>query len=116
LAAYPFVDAKLRNAPLYWLVLVPLVLVFAKGEGAVSSILRAKPMLMLASLSMPVYMIHQMAIGMLLHRLPLLPYHVMLFVCLLAVLVAGWLIDRFFLRQIGRVADNNLRKSAFILI
>ena len=95
LAAYPLVDAKLRNAPLYWLVLVPLVLVFAKGEGAVSSVLRTKPMLMLASLSMPVYMIHQMAIGILLHRLPLLSYHVMLFICLLSVLVAGWLIDRF---------------------
>ena len=115
LAAYPYVDAKLRNAPLYWIVLVPLVLVFAKGDGAVSSVLRAKPMLMLASLSMPMYMIHQMAIGILLHRLPLFSYHMMLFVCLLAVLVAGWLIDRFFLRQIGRV-DNNLRKSAFILI
>ena len=70
---------------------------------------------MLASLSMPVYMVHQMAIGILLHRLPELPSVVMLFICLLSVLVVSWLIDRFFLRPLAK-SDNNLRKSTFILI
>ena len=115
LAVYPAVDAKLRNAPMYWLVLVPLILVFAKEQGFVSSLLRRKPMLLLASLSMPVYMIHQLAIGILLHRLPEVPVVVMLFVCLLSVLVLSWLIDRFFLRPLAK-SDNNLRKSTFILI
>ncbi len=115
LAIYPVVDAKFRNAPMYWLVLVPLILVFAKGQGIVSSFLRRRPMLMLASLSMPVYMVHQMTIGILLHRLPELPSVVMLFICLLLVLVVCWLIDLFFLRQLAAV-DNNLKKSTFILI
>ena len=115
LAIYPVVDAKFRNAPMYWLVLVPLILVFAKGQGIVSSFLRRRPMLMLASLSMPVYMVHQMTIGILLHRLPELPSVVMLFICLLLVLVVSWLIDLFFLRQLATV-DNNLKKSTFILI
>ena len=115
LALYPVVDAKFRNAPMYWLVLVPLILVFAKEQGFVSSLLRCKPMLMLASLSMPVYMVHQLAIGILLHCLPELPTVVMLFICLLSVLVVSWLIDRFFLRPLAK-SDNNLKKSTFIFI
>jgi peptidoglycan/LPS O-acetylase OafA/YrhL len=115
LAFYPVVDAKFRNAPMFWLVLVPFILVFAKGQGIVSSFLRRSPMLMLASLSMPVYMVHQMTIGILLHRLPQLPTVVMLFICLLSVLVVSWLIDLFFLRQLVK-KDNNLKKSTFILI
>ena len=115
LAFYPVVDAKFRNAPMHWLVLVPFILVFAKEQGFVSSLLRRRPMLMLASLSMPVYMVHQMAIGILLHRLPELPSVVMLFICLLSVLVVSWLIDRFFLRPLAK-SDNNLKKSTFILI
>lgn len=115
LAVYPVADAKLRNAPMYWLVLVPLILVFSKEQGFVSSLLRRRPMLTLASLSMPVYMIHQMAIGILQHRLPEMPAVAMLFVCLLVVLVLSWLIDRFFLRPLA-VADNNIGKSTFILI
>ena len=115
LAVYPVADAKLRNAPMYWLVLVPLILVFSKEQGFVSSLLRRRPMLTLASLSMPVYMIHQMTIGILQHRLPEMPAVAMLFVCLLVVLVLSWLIDHFFLRPLA-VADNNIGKSTFILI
>lgn len=115
LAIYPVVDAKFRNAPMYWLVLAPLILVFAKEQGIVSSLLRRRPMLMLASLSMPVYMVHQMTIGILLYRLPELPGFVMLFICILSVLVVSWLIDQFFLRHLTKV-DNNLKKSTFIHI
>lgn len=36
LAVYPFTDAKLRNAPLYWLVLLPFIYVFPAAGAAVS--------------------------------------------------------------------------------
>lgn len=102
LAAYPFVDEKLRNAPLYWLVLVPVILVFSKEQGTLSRLLKMKPMLMLASLSMPVFMTHQMLIGILLHWLPYMSPIVMLFLCVFVVLTVSWLIDRLVLRQIGK--------------
>ena len=103
LVLYSYMDAKFRNAPLYWLVLIPLILVFAKEQGILSSCLRRKPMLLLASLSMPLFMTHQMLTGILVYRLPDLPVVVMLFVCILVTLAVGWFIDRFFLRQIGRI-------------
>ncbi len=103
LVLYPYVDAKFRNAPLFWLVLAPLILVFAKEQGCVSSWLRRKPMLFLSSLSMPLFMTHQMLTGILIRRLPELPTVAMLFVCILVVLVVSWCIDRFFLRQIERM-------------
>ena len=103
LVLYPYMDAKFRNAPLYWLVLIPLILVFAKEQGILSSWLRRKPMLLLASLSMPLFMTHQMLIGILVYRLPDLPVVVMVFVCILVTLAVSWFIDRFFLRQIGRI-------------
>ena len=102
LAAYPFVDEKVRNAPLYWLMLAPVILVFSKELGPLSRLLKMRPMLMLASLSMPIFMTHQMLIGILLHRLPDLPVVVMLFLSVFTVLVVSWFIDRFVLRQIGK--------------
>ena len=102
LVAYPYVDEKLRNAPLYWLVLVPILLVFSKEQGPLSRLLKTRPLLMLASLSMPVFMTHQMLIGILQHRLPGMPVVLMLFLCIFVVLVVSWFIDRFVLRQIGK--------------
>lgn len=102
LAAYPFVDEKLRNAPLYWFVIVPMILVFSKERGTLSKLLKTRSMLMLASLSMPIFMTHQMLIGILLHRLPDMPVAVMLFLSVFVVLVVSWLIDRFVMRQIEK--------------
>jgi len=102
LTAYPYIDEKVRNAPLYWLVLVPVILVFSKEQGTLSRLLKMRPMLMLASLSMPIFMTHQMLIGILLHRLPDMSPVVMLFLCIFVVLVVSWFIDRFVLRQIGK--------------
>ena len=102
LAVYPYVDEKLRNAPMYWIVLVPMLLVFSKGQGPLSKLLKTKPMLMLASLSMPIFMTHQMLIGILFRRLPDMPVVVMLFLSVFTVLVVSWLLDRLVLRQIGK--------------
>lgn len=103
LAVYPYTDAKLRTAPLYWLVLLPLIWVFAKGDGPVSRLLSWKPLQWLGSLSMPIFLTHQMIIGILQRRLPDMPVAVMLTICILAVILVSWCIDRFFLRQIARL-------------
>lgn len=103
LTIYPYMDAKFRNAPIFWLVLIPFILVFAKGKGVVSKWLCQKPMMMLASLSMPLFMTHQILIGILLHRLPQIPVVAMLFACVLVTLAVSWCIDRYFLRQLERL-------------
>ncbi|MBR1484622.1 MAG: acyltransferase [Prevotella sp.] len=100
LAAYPYADEKLRNAPLYWAVLLPLLLVFAWGKGPVSRLLRLKPLRWLGSLSMPVFLLHPMTIALLTGLLPSLPYPVMLVLCIAAVVLLSWATDRFFLRYI----------------
>lgn len=98
LVAYPWMDEKLRTAPLYWMLVLPMIVVYAKEQGFISSWLRRKPMVMLSSLAMPVFMSHQMLINILLRRLPEWPAVVMLFACILVALVVSWCIDRFFLR------------------
>ena len=90
LTAYPFMDAKLRNAPLFWLVLLPLILVFSQESGVVSSLLKSRPMLFLGSLTMPLFLIHQMLIGILLHCLPEMPAMLMLAVCIFIILMISW--------------------------
>ena len=98
LAAYPYVDAKFRNAPMYWLVLVPFILVFVQQQGSVSRWLRSKPMLFLGSLAMPVFLTHQMLIGCLQHRLPDMPAVLMLAACVLATLMVSWTVQIIFSR------------------
>lgn len=98
LAAYPLVDAKLRNAPLYWLVLVPLIWVFAQQRGPVSRLLQCRPMLWLGSLSMPLFLTHQMLLGILLRRLPTMPDVLMLAVCIAAALTVAWGVQIIFSR------------------
>ncbi|MBR1548693.1 MAG: acyltransferase [Prevotella sp.] len=96
LAAYPWVGAKLRNAPLFWLVLVPALWVFAQQQGAVSRLLQMRPVMFLGSLSMPFYLTHQMLIGILERHLPQMPSIVMLFVCIFVTLMVSWLIKIIF--------------------
>ena len=100
LAAYPFADEKLRNAPLYWLALIPLIWVFAQQRGSVSRWLKTKPLLFLGSLTMPIFLTHQLLIGILLRRLPELPAVPMLAVCIFVVLMISWTIQIIFSRLI----------------
>lgn len=102
LMAYPYTDAKLRNAPLYWLVLVPFIATFASAQGPLSRLLCCKPLLWLGSLSMPVFMIHPLTFSILTRHLPAMPYVAMLAVCFAVVVLLSWLIDKCFLRQIER--------------
>ena len=98
LVVYPYIDSKFRNAPLYWLVLIPLILVFAQQKGVISRWLKSKPMMFLGSITMPIFLTHQMLIGILLHRLPKMPAMLMLFVCIFVVLVISWGIQIIFYR------------------
>lgn len=98
LGLYPYVDAKLRNAPLYWLVLIPLIFVFAQEKGYISQWLKTKPMLFLGSLSMPLFLTHQMLIGILLRRTPEIPAPVMLAFCIFITLMVSWGIHIIFSR------------------
>ncbi|MBP3756427.1 MAG: acyltransferase [Prevotella sp.] len=98
LAVYSVFDAKFRNAPMYWLVLIPFVWVFAQAKGSVSRLLSTRPMLWLGSLSMPFFLTHQMLLGILIHRLPVLPGPLMLAICLAAVLTVSWMVEIIFLR------------------
>ena len=102
LMAYPFADEKLRNAPLYWLVLLPLIAVFAKAQGPLSRLLCCKPLLWLGTLSMPIFLIHPLTFSILTRRLPTMSYVPMLVVCFAVVVLLSWLIDKCFLRQIER--------------
>lgn len=92
--AYPLADGKLRNAPLFWLVLLPFILVFARGGGVLSSFLCRRPLVWLGSLSMPLFMTHQLLIGILTYRLFFLPYLSMLALCILASLLISLLLSR----------------------
>ena len=98
LGLYPYVDAKFRNAPLYWLVLIPLIFVFAQEKGYLSRWLKTSPMLFLSSLSMPLFLTHQMMISILLRRLPEIPAPMMLAVCIFITLMVSWGIHIIFSR------------------
>lgn len=98
LAVYPVVDAKLRNAPLYWAVLIPLILVFIQEQGSLSHYLKTKPMLFLGSLTMPLFLTHQMLISILLRRLPEMPAIAMLIVCVFFALTISWTVQIIFSR------------------
>jgi peptidoglycan/LPS O-acetylase OafA/YrhL len=56
-------------------------------------------MLWLGSLSMPVFLTHQMLLGILIRRLPAMPVLLMLCICLVTVLTVSWLVEIIFLRQ-----------------
>jgi peptidoglycan/LPS O-acetylase OafA/YrhL len=90
LVVYPFVDAKLRNAPMYWVVLMPLIIVFAHEKGAVSRLLSSRPMLFLGSLTLPLFLTHRMLIDIITHHLPEIPSVLMLGACLIITFVISW--------------------------
>ena len=88
--AYPFTDEKLRNAPLYWLVLLPLIFVFARQEGPVSRLLKHRVLQWLGSLSMPIFLLHPMVFRSMAHFFPTIPTFLMLGCCFALVVVLSW--------------------------
>ena len=106
LAAYPYVDAKLRNAPLYWIVILPLLAVFARQAGPLSRLLQWRPLLWLGSLSMPIFLIHPIVFRSLFHFFPAMPYMAMLALGLTVIVALSWAIDRCFLQPIEALRKN----------
>lgn len=102
LAAYPYTDEKLRNAPLYWLVLIPFIYVFMREQGPVSRCLQWPVLQWLGSLSMPIFMLHPMVIRSMIHFFPMLPYGVMLVLCFALTVLLSWATDRLFLRYMEK--------------
>lgn len=98
LAVYPHVDAKLRTAPLFWVVLVPLLFVFIGPKGWLSRQLRTRAMLFLGTLTMPLFLTHQLLLSILLRRLPDMPAVVMLAACVALALTLSWFVQIIFSR------------------
>lgn len=106
LIAYPYTDAKLRNAPLYWLVILPLLPVFSRQAGPLSRCLQWPPLLWLGSLSMPMFLIHPIVFRSLFHFFPDIPYLAMLILSLTIIVALSWAIDRYFLQPIEALRKN----------
>jgi len=98
LVVYPLADEKFRNAPLFWLVLIPLIGVFAQQRGWLSQLLQTRPMLFLGSLSMPLFLTHQMLLAAMRNHLPDMPAVCMLALCVLVALAVSWSIQIIFSR------------------
>ena len=98
--AYPYADEKLRNAPLYWLVLIPLIYVFMQQQGPVSRCLQSPVLQWLSQLSMPIFMLHPIVFRCMFHFFPTLPYAAMLLLCIGLTVAASWVVDRVLLRKI----------------
>ena len=92
--AYPYVDAKVRNAPLYWLVLLPMIFVFARQEGLLSQLLQHRVLQGLAQLSMPIFLLHPIVFRAMFHLFPTLSAGTMLALCVVVVLGISWVADR----------------------
>lgn len=110
LASYPHVAPKFGNAPLYWLAVAPVLLVFSEQSGWFSRVLGAGGLVALGNLSLPFFMTHKMVIALVLGALrhagfrP--PSLAVLAICLLLALLVSWLVDRWFLRPIQGLAHR----------
>ncbi|MBQ9669132.1 MAG: acyltransferase [Prevotella sp.] len=100
LAVYPFTDAKLRNAPLYWLVLLPFIYVFIQQRGPLSACLQWRVFQWLGSLSMPVFMLHPIVFRTLFHFFPAIPTGTMLALCFITTILLSWATDRLLLKYV----------------
>lgn len=96
LAIYPYTDEKFRNAPLYWLILIPLIYVFIQQHGAVSQCLQWRPLQWLGSLSMPIFMLHPMVFRTMFHFFPTIPSVLMLITCFIITVCLSWVTKRLF--------------------
>ena len=108
LIAYPYTDEKLRNAPLYWFVLLPIIYVFTQQKGIVSRCVQCKILQWLGSLSMPVFMLHPIVFRTMFHFFPSIPSILMLALCFSITVMLSWATDLLFLRHIERLRKLEL--------
>lgn len=105
LLVYPITDAKLRNAPLFWIVLLPLIGIFACSKGPLSRLLGHPWLQSLGRLSLPIFMTHLFVIPMILTRLPL-PPELNIPLAILTTILVSWAIDRWLLSPIVRLSEK----------
>lgn len=96
LIAYPCVDEKLRNAPLFWILLIPSIYFFSQQKGIVSHWLQSKPLQWLGSLSMPIFLIHPIVFRTMFHFYKTMPSILMIAICFTITILLSWIADRFF--------------------
>ena len=109
--AYPYTDEKLRNAPLYWLVLLPLIFVFTRQDGPVSKLLQHRVLQWLGSLSMPIFLLHPMIFRAMYHFFPTLPAALMLACCFALVVGLSWVVDKSFVTVALRTRTSSSGRS-----
>ena len=109
--AYPYTDEKLRNAPLYWLVLLPLIFVFTRQGGPVSKLLQHRVLQWLGSLSMPIFLLHPMIFRAMYHFFPTLPAALMLACCFALVVGLSWVVDKSFVTVALRTRTSSSGRS-----
>ena len=97
LVAYPQLDAKWRNAPLFWIILLPTILVFAQGRGPLSAVLKCRLLQWLGEISLPIFLIHPLVFRTMFHYFPMLPAWVMLITCLSVLILVSWAVNTFIL-------------------
>ena len=97
---HPYVDAKWRNAPLYWFVLLPLIFVFARQSGPVSRLLQHRWLQWLASLSMPIFLLHPIVFRIMFHFFPSTSVVAMWMMCFITIVALSWLTDRLLARAL----------------
>lgn len=95
--AYPYADAKFRTAPMFWIILVPLIYVFARGRGHLSLLLKTRSMQWLGSISMPFYLMHYVIITAFLKVLPDMPEYLAVVIALPTTIIASFIVNKYFL-------------------
>lgn len=110
-----YLEPRYYFAALWWLLMPQLILYFAlvnKSGGVISSILRVKWMLALGEISFSVYMIHQMAIGVLhsvFSKLELnMVWQVELVISFLIILSVGYLVFHYYETPVSRYLKKKL--------
>ncbi len=112
LTVYPYTDEKFRNAPLYWLILLPLIYVFTLQRGFLSLCLQYKPLQWLGMLSMPIFMLHPIVFRTMFHFFPSIPSVLMLIVCFIVTISISWITNQLFISKI----ENCFSKTVSMLI
>ena len=95
LFSYPYTDEKIRNAPLYWMVLLPLIFVFANQKGPISRLLQHNSLRWLGSISMTIFLLHPIVFRSMFHFFPSISPIIMLFGCFVLVIAISWIVNRF---------------------
>lgn len=107
----PHVSPKFSNAPLYWLSVMPTLLVFSKEYGGISRVLRTRFIVSLGNLTLPFFMTHKMVItfvmGLFRHYNITPSYLPALSACLFLTLLVSWVLQRYFLRPVGSLLGRN---------